>query len=388
MSLITTTEDLAKFCARQADVEFVTVDTEFIREKTYWPQLCLVQVAGPGEVVAIDAMAEGLDLEPLYRLMTNPAVLKVFHAARQDVEIFFHQSGKIPAPLFDTQIAAMVCGFGDSVSYETLVAKLANVRVDKSSRFTDWSLRPLTERQLAYALSDVIHLRPAYDKLRRRLIKSGRAGWLDQETAILTDPATYIIDPETAWQRFKTRSSKPKFRSVLRELAAWREREARDRNQPRSRILRDEAVLEIAAHCPVTAEDLARVRSLGRSFAEGRQGAEVLAAVARGLAAPEELCPNETFGGELPSGAAAVIELLRVLLKMKSDEHNVAVKLLASSGDLEAIALDDHAHVPALSGWRREVFGKDALALKHGALGLAISENRIKLVSLEASTGD
>ena len=384
MSLITTTESLEAFCARQAGAEFVTVDTEFMREKTYWPQLCLVQVAGPGEAVAIDPLAEGLDLRPLFDLMANPAVLKVFHAARQDIEIFHHLAGQVPAPLFDTQVAAMVCGFGDSVSYETLVSKVAGVRIDKSSRFTDWSLRPLTERQLAYALSDVIHLRPVYDKLRKRLIKTGRAGWLDHEMAVLTDPATYTVDPETVWTRFRLRSAKPRFRAVLREVAAWREREAQGRDLPRGRVLRDEAALEIAAHLPTTIEDLARVRGLGRAFAEGRQGADLLIAVQRGVQLPDDQCPREDGGVEAPPGLTPIIELLRVLLKMKCEDHHVASKLIASASDLEVIAADDFADVPALAGWRREVFGKDALAVKHGTLALAISGGRLKLVPLAA----
>jgi ribonuclease D len=388
MSLITTTESLTAFCARQAAAEFVTVDTEFMREKTYWPQLCLVQVAGPGEAVAIDPLAAGLDLQPLYELMANPSVLKVFHAARQDIEIFFHLAGRVPAPLFDTQVAAMVCGFGDSVSYETLVSKLAGVRVDKSSRFTDWSLRPLTERQLAYALSDVIHLRPVYDKLRRRLTKTGRANWLDQELGVLTDVATYTVDPESSWLRFKMRSAKPRFRAILREIAAWREREAQARDLPRGRVLRDEAALEIAAHAPASIDDLARVRGLGRSFAEGRMGVDLLAAVARGVALPDHQCPQEDGAGEPPSGAASVVELLRVLLKMKCEDHHVASKLVASAGDLDAIAADDHAEVPALGGWRRELFGQDALALKHGRLALSISGSRIKVVPLDRPIGE
>ena len=382
MSLITTTGALADFCGRQADTGFVTVDTEFLREKTYWPQLCLIQVAGPGEAVAIDPLADGLDLAPLFDLLANPKVLKVFHAARQDVEIFHHLTGRVPAPLFDTQVAAMVCGFGESASYETLVSKLAGVRLDKSSRFTDWSLRPLTERQLAYALSDVVHLRPIYEKLHRRLVKSGRTDWLDRELAVLTDPATYTADPETQWKRFKLRSAKPRFRAILRELAAWREREAQARDLPRGRLVRDEALLEIAAHAPTTVDDLARVRGLGRSFAEGKLGGDLLAAVARGLAVPDALCPREETALDAAPGTGPMIDLLRVLLKMKSEDHHVAAKLIASAADLEAIAADDEAKVPALSGWQREVFGKDALALKHGTLALAISGNRLKLVPL------
>ena len=382
MSLITTTQSLEDFCARQAETEFVTVDTEFLREKTYWPQLCLVQVAGPGEAVAIDPLAEGLSLDPLFELMANPRVLKVFHAARQDIEIFHHLTGNVPVPLFDTQVAAMVCGFGDCVSYETLASKLAGVRLDKSSRFTDWSLRPLTERQLAYALCDVVHLRPIYEKLHRRLVKNDRTGWLEREMSVLTDPATYTIDPQTVWHRFKLRSAKPRFRAILRELAAWREREAQSRDLPRGRLVRDEALLEIAAHAPTTIDDLARVRGLGRSFAEGRLGGDLLAAVERGLAVPDLDCPREEHSIDAAPGAAPVIDLLRVLLKMKSEDHHVAAKLIASASDLEALAADDEANVPALTGWRFDVFGKDALALKHGTLALAISGGRLQLVSL------
>ncbi|MEI6985730.1 MAG: ribonuclease D [Rhodospirillaceae bacterium] len=383
MSLITTTKSLEDFCARQAGVEFVTVDTEFMREKSYWPQLCLVQVAGPGEAVAIDPLAEGLDLRPLFDLMADTSILKVFHAARQDVEIFHHQAGQVPRPLFDTQVAAMVCGFGDSVSYETLVAKVAGVRVDKSSRFTDWSLRPLTERQLAYALSDVVHLRPVYDRLRKRLVKSGRIDWLGQEMSILTSPATYVIDPANAWLRFKLRTAKPRQLAILREVAAWRERDAQDRDLPRGRILRDECVLEIAAHAPTTVDELAKVRGLGRHLAEGRQGVDLLAAVVRGVSLPDSQCPREDNAAEIPPGMTPIVDLLRVLLKMKCEDHHVASKLIATGSDLEAIAADDNAKVPALDGWRREVFGKDALALKHGDVALAISENRLKLVPLE-----
>jgi ribonuclease D len=382
MTLITTTEDLDAFCRRLRDADYITVDTEFMREKTFWPKLCLVQIAGPEEAVAVDPLAEGIDLAPLFELLHDPGVLKVFHAARQDVEIFHHLTGRVPAPLFDTQVAAMVCGFGESVGYETLISKLAGARVDKSSRFTDWSHRPLTERQLAYALSDVTHLRPAYEKLRRRLAKTGRAHWLDEEMAVLTDPATYTVEPEAAWRRLKVRTDKPRFLAVLRELAAWREREAQRKDLPRSRVLRDEALLEIASHAPTTVDDLARTRGLGRSVAEGRWGSELLGAVQRGLDLPLDQCPTTEPRVEPPPGLTPIVELLRVLLKMKCDDEQVAPKLVASAGDLEAIAADDEAAVPALKGWRRELFGEDALALKHGRLALAIREKRVRIVPL------
>ncbi|MBK3732974.1 ribonuclease D [Azospirillum brasilense] len=386
MTLITTTEDLDAFCRSLAGAEYITVDTEFLREKTYWPQLCLVQVGGPNGAVAIDPLAEGIDLAPLFRVMVDPAILKVFHAARQDVEIFWHLSGQIPHPLFDTQVAAMVCGFGESVGYETLVTKLAGARIDKSSRFTDWSQRPLTERQLTYALSDVIHLRPAYEKLKRRLVRSGRAHWLEEEMAVLTDPATYQVDPDSSWLRLKVRTNKPRFMAVLKELAAWREREAQRRDLPRSRVLRDEALLEIAAHAPTSVDDLARTRGMGRGFAEGRQGAEVLACVQKGLDIPDSDLPRVEPREEPPPGLQPIVELLRVLLKMKCEENNVASKLIASAADLEAIAADDAAEVPAMQGWRRELFGDDALALKHGRIGLAVLDRRVRIVP--AGTGE
>jgi ribonuclease D len=380
MTLITTTEDLDAFCRRVKGSDYITVDTEFMREKTFWPKLCLVQIAGEEEAAAVDPLAEGIDLSPLFDLLADPGVLKVFHAARQDVEIFYHLTGRIPEPLFDTQVAAMVCGFGESVGYETLIAKLAGARVDKSSRFTDWSNRPLTERQLAYALSDVTHLRPAYEKLRKRLARTGRAHWLDEEMAVLTDPATYRVEPEEAWRRLKVRSDKPRFLAILRELAAWREREAQRKDIPRSRVLRDEALLEIASHAPATVDDLARTRGLGRSVAEGRWGQELLAAVQRGRDLPPEEGPSVEPRIEPPPGLAPIVELLRVLLKMKCEEQQVATKLVANAGDLEAIAADDEAPVPALRGWRRELFGEDALALKHGRLALAIRDKRVRIV--------
>ncbi|AWK87293.1 ribonuclease D [Azospirillum thermophilum] len=380
MTLITTTDALEAFCRSLAGAEYITVDTEFLREKTYWPQLCLVQVGGPDRAVAIDPLAEGMDLTPLFDLMADSSILKVFHAARQDVEIFWHLSGRIPNPLFDTQVAAMVCGFGESVGYETLVTKLAGARIDKSSRFTDWSQRPLTERQLTYALSDVTHLRPAYEKLKRRLARTGRAHWLEEEMAVLTDPATYQVDPETSWQRLKVRTNKPRFMAILRELAAWREREAQRRDLPRSRVLRDEALLEIAAHAPATVDDLARTRGMGRGVAEGRQGADILAAVQAGLDLPDSELPRVEPREEPPPGLQPITELLRVLLKMKCDENNVAAKLVASSADLEALAADDDAPVAALHGWRRELFGEDALALKHGRIGLAVANRRVRIM--------
>jgi len=386
MTIITDTATLARFCTEQRGASFVAVDTEFMRERTYWPILCLVQVAGPTKAAAIDALAPGIDLTPLLALMADESILKVFHAARQDIEIFFNLSDTVPTPLFDTQIAAMVCGFGDAVSYETLVSKLAQASLDKSSRFTDWSHRPLTERQIHYALADVVHLRTVYERLQQRLASNGRAGWFAEEMAALADPATYRSDPSEAWRRFRLRGRvNPRFFGVLREVAAWRETAARQRNLPRGRIMRDEAVLEIAAHMPRTIEALARTRSLGKGVAEGKLGNEILDAVQRGLADSKALAPPAAAKADGPPGLGPLVELLRVLLKQRCEEHQVAQKLVATADDLDAIAARDDAPVPALSGWRYEIFGKDALALKHGRLALTVLRSRIALVDITQS---
>lgn len=385
MPMIADTAELAAFCQRLSSAPYITVDTEFMREKTYYPQLCLVQLAGPDEARAVDPLAPGMDLAPLFELMANPNVLKVFHAARQDVEIFLHLSGAVPAPLFDTQVAAMVCGFGDSVGYETLASQLAKARIDKSQRFTDWALRPLTEKQIQYALADVTHLRVAYEKLVRKLERNGRLDWLVDEMAELASPDTYRTDPENAWKRLKPRSSSPKFLAVLKELAAWREREAQERDIPRQRMLRDETLMEIAAHHPANVDELARTRGMGKGMVEGRMGTALLEAVKRGLALPEDQIPKPPERVELPRGLGPVVDLLKVLLKMKCDAHGVASKLVANSADIEAIAADDHAEIPALHGWRRDLFGEDALALKHGrlALGFCTDGRKLRLVPMD-----
>jgi ribonuclease D len=383
MELISDSGALEAFCQRIAGSRFITVDTEFIRDRTYWPVLCVVQAAGDEEAGAIDALAEGIDLKPFFDLLAYPHLPKVFHAARQDIEIFWHLTGKIPTPLFDTQIAAMVCGFGDSVSYETLAARLAKARIDKSMRFTDWSRRPLSAKQLAYALSDVTHLRQVYEKLSKRIEEEGRSTWVAEEMAVLTSPGTYETDPRESWRRLKPRSAKPRFLAVLRELAAWREEEARRRNLPRNRVVRDETLKEIAAHEPKGVEDLGNLRSLPRGQAQGEMGRGILAAVARGLAVPEAECPVAEESGHANGANGASVELLRVLLKMKCERHHVAQKLVASAADIEALAESDTADVPALHGWRREVFGEDALALKHGKVGLTTDGNKVRMVKLE-----
>lgn len=377
MTLITKTEQLAHFCAAQANTDFVTIDTEFMRERTYWPKLCLVQLGGPNDTVAIDPLVDTLDMTPLFELLANPKVIKVFHAARQDVEIFVKLTGHVPTPMFDTQVAAMVCGFGDAASYETLADRLAGAKIDKSSRFTDWSNRPLTEKQLDYALGDVSYLRTVYVKLRDQLQASGRAVWVQEEMAVLTSPDTYRVEPMEIWRKFKWRAEKPRLRAMLRELAAWRELEAQRINVPRNRILRDEALAEIANHPPENAHDLSRIRGLNSGFAEGRQGSEVLAAVARAKALLNEECPPADKRRNMPSGLGPVVDLLKILLKQVSEEHGVASKLIAIVDDLEEIAADDNADVPAMHGWRRELFGNLALGLKRGELALSVKNNKV-----------
>jgi ribonuclease D len=383
MTLITKSADLEAFCGRQTTADFVTVDTEFMRDTSYWPKLCVVQVGGPEESAAIDALAQGLDFSPLFDLLNNRKLLKVFHSARQDMEIFFLLMKRLPEPIFDTQVAAMVCGFGDSVGYDTLARKLTGARIDKSRRFSDWSRRPLKRAQVDYALSDVIHLRPVYEKLRARLEQTKRTAWLDEEMAVLTSPETYRLEPETAWRRLKTRSGDRRYLAVLRTLAAWRETEAQRRDVPRNRVLRDEPLFDIAAHRPTTIEELSRTRGLQRDIARSKAGKTLLKAVAEGLAVPERDCPVPPPRVEHPAGIGPVVDLLKVLLKLRCEEHEVAQKLVASSADLDSIAADDKAEVRALAGWRREVFGSDALKLKHGQLALGIENRKIRLVALD-----
>ncbi len=382
MTLISETSELAAFCARQAGADFIALDTEFLRDTTYWPKLCLVQIGGPEEAVAVDTLASKLDLAPLYQILADESLLKVLHSARQDVEIFFHRTGKLPKPIFDTQVAAMVCGFGESVAYQTLARELAGARIDKTSRFADWSHRPLTQRQIDYALADVIHLRPIYSKLKRKLRHNGREAWLGQEMAILTDPETYRLAPEDAWRRLKPRSPDRRFLAVLRSVAAWREQEAQRRDVPRNRILRDEQLMDIAAHRPQSAEQLGRTRGLSLDFAQGRLGQGILAAVEAGLRVPDDERPQPAKRPELNGDPGPLVELLKVLLKLRCREHHVAQKLVASTADLEQLALDDEAPIAALQGWRRDIFGEAALALKRGELALGADGKEIALIDL------
>jgi ribonuclease D len=376
MDLITRTDALSDACARLARRPFVTVDTEFLRETTYYPKLCLVQMASTDEAILVDPLAEGLDLAPFFALMADPGVVKVFHSARQDLEIVWNLGAMVPAPLFDTQVAAMVCGYGDSVSYEQLVNDLAKARIDKSSRFTDWSRRPLSEAQLTYALSDVTHLVKVYDALTAQLEASGRRAWLDEEMAILTSPDTYRADPENAWKRLGGRLRKAREIAVLMELAAWREREAQNRDVPRGRVLKDDALIDIATAAPRTVEALGRLRSIPNGFERSRTAGDILAAVERGLARDPKTVPvPERLRRSGSTGA--VVDLLKVLLKAVSENEGVAPKIIATVEDLEAIAEDDAADVPSLHGWRRQLFGERALALKNGHLGLAMERGRV-----------
>jgi ribonuclease D len=379
MELITTTDELAATCERLAKQPFVTVDTEFLRETTYYPLLCVAQMASTQEAVVVDALAPGIDLTPFFKLMGDERVLKVFHAARQDIEIFYHLTGRVPAPLFDTQLAAMVCGYGEEVGYDTLVAQLAKARIDKSSRFTDWARRPLSAEQLAYAIADVTHLRVVYQKLKQKTEETSRSAWVAQELAELTDPGTYEQPPEDAWKRLKVRSRDPRFLAVVQALAAWRERTAQERDLPRNRVIRDDLLLEVAANRPASQDEMARLR---RVSLDRRAAAGAVEAVRAALAVPEAELPRIEPPAKTPRGLGPMVELLRVLLKLQCEEHHVAQRLVATSADLEAIAMEEAPQVAALKGWRYEVFGRAALALKRGDIGLAIRAGRLTLVPM------
>ncbi|WP_426434173.1 ribonuclease D [Bradyrhizobium genosp. P] len=376
MDLITTNSDLAAVCGRLAQHKVITVDTEFLRETTYYPLLCVVQMASADEAVVVDALAPGIDLKPLFELMSNEAVLKVFHAARQDIEIVWHLSGTIPHPIFDTQVAAMVLGYGDSIAYDQLVDRVTGHRPDKTHRFTDWSRRPLSQEQVHYAVSDVTHLRDVFAALDADLKKRDRSDWVSEEMEVLTSPNTYDFHPERAWERLKTRVRKPRELAVLIEVAAWREQEAQSRDVPRSRVLKDDAVGDIATHAPTSLEKLANLRSLPKGFDRSKWGSDIVAAVQRGLARDQATLPKLEKPRNNSNGAATV-ELLKVLLRMTSERHAVASKVIATVDDLEQIAADDHADVGALHGWRRELFGEAALKLKRGEVALAIDKGRV-----------
>lgn len=382
MTPITTTGALREFCARLATAPFITVDTEFMRETTYWPKLCLIQAASPTDAANIDPLAEDLDLEPFLELLRDESILKVFHAARQDVEIFA-KLGAMPKPMFETQVAAMAAGFGDQVSYESLVRQMLRQEVDKGSRFTDWARRPLSDAQLTYAIGDVTHLAALYPKLRDRLKKDGRLDWVMAEMSDLTDPALYDTDPEKAWKRLKPKKYSAKYLAAFKATAVWRERAAQERDQPRGRILKDDAIDEIAAQAPTDPEAFNRLRSVPKGFGASRLGLELTEELKRVLADPEAHAPKLERPSHNQPAPPSVVELLKVLLKTKSDNAGVATKLIANVADLEKIALSDTADVDALKGWRRQLFGEDALKLKRGEIALVLNGTRVEVVEIE-----
>jgi ribonuclease D len=380
--LLTTTQQVTAFCDSLRGETFVTVDTEFMRERTYWPELCLVQIAGEAQVAVIDAQADGIDLTALGALLADQAVTKVFHAARQDVEIFMLLFDDVPRPMFDTQVAAMVAGFGDQVGYDALVANLTGSSIDKAHRFSDWSVRPLSAAQIAYAAADVTHLRHVYLRLRQRLEQENRLSWVAEEMAILNNPATYRVDPETAWERLRPRTTNRRLLYCLKEVAAWREKEAQRVNIPRQRLIKDEALLEIAATAPSNPEALARVRGVSRGFADGRSGTALLEVLAAARKVPDADLPTPALSRDAVRPSAALVALLKVLLAAKAEQHHVAARLVAGSDDIDRLALEDDPDIPALHGWRREVFGNDALLLKQGRIALGADGKRIKLIAV------
>lgn len=383
MTPITSTADLAAFCKLLKDEAFIAVDTEFMRETTYWPKLCLIQVAAPTAEAVIDPLAEGIDLEPLLVLLRDPKIEKVFHAARQDVEIFNNLKA-IPKPLFDTQVASMAAGFGEQIAYDALVRTMLKIEIDKSSRFTDWSRRPLSDAQLSYALADVTHLARLFPMLKSRLEKEGRLAWVTEEMAALSDPALYDVDPENAWKRLKPRRHTSKYLAVFRAVAAWRERTAQIRDQPRGRILKDEAIDELATQTPTDADGMNRLRSVPKGFATSKFGPELMDAIREALKDPDSYAPVIERNNTPSSPAAgAVVELLKVLLKARAEDAGVASKLIATVSDLEKIANDNKADTPALHGWRREAFGEDALRLKRGELALVLDGTRVRVVPVK-----
>lgn len=383
MDTITTTAELADACKAFAAHPYVTVDTEFLRETTYWPKLCLIQIAGPDLAVLVDPLAEGLDLRPFFDLMADENVVKVFHAGRQDIEIIYHLGDLIPSPMFDSQVAAMVCGFGDSISYDQLVLRLTGNRIDKSHRFTDWSRRPLTDKQLAYAMADVTHLRDVYHALRANLEEQGRSEWVQEEMRILTSPETYYTEPSRAWKRMKLRIRKPKEFAALKLLAAWREREAQSRNVPRNRILKDDAIFELAIQQPQSVEALGALRSISKGYERSKSGTDLLTIIGEVATIPTEDLPTVPKGKSQPEGSGAAVDLMKVLLKLTSERHGVAAKVLATVDDLEKIACDDEADVPALKGWRRELFGQYALKIKKGEIALRLEGKRVAVIEVE-----
>ena len=383
MVSVTTTKELKALTGELEGAGYIAVDTEFMRDQTYWPKLCLLQVAAPGIEAIIDPLGDDIDLAPFFKLLKSPKIVKVLHASRQDIEIFYHQGGVIPDPLFDTQIAAMVAGFGDSASYETLARRLAHAEIDKSARFTDWSRRPLSKRQLEYALADVTHLRVIYEALAKQLERTGRASWVAEEISALQEPSLYKLDPEQAWRRLKPRTTNKRFLAILAALAEWREREAQTRDLPRNRVIKDEALMEIASHPPADAAGLDHIRAVPKGFSASRLGKGLLEALAKGQSA----APPTDIDGERPrrkrDPSASSIDLLKTLLRLRAEEAGVAPRLIANAEDIERIAAREDEGVAALSGWRADVFGRDAKALRDGKLAIALEKGEAVVVELE-----
>lgn len=384
MELITTTQGLEKAVSQLSKSDFVTVDTEFIRETTFWPELCLIQMASPDTTALVDALAPGIDLSSFFALMADKAVVKVFHAARQDIEIVFHLGNLLPEPVFDTQVAAMVCGFGDAISYDQLVARITGVNLDKSSRFTDWRRRPLSDKQLDYALADVTHLRDVYLYLQDRLTKEGRNDWVSEEIRILTARETYDVHPDDAWKRLKIRLRKPVELAVMQKVAAWRERAARERNVPRGRVIKDDTIQEIAQQQPRDAEALSRLRTIPKGWERSSYANGLVEAINEALSIPKEDLPRLPKQYNAPEGTGAASDVLKLLLKIITEDHGVAPKVVASSDDIDQIAAKGNAaDVPALKGWRRELFGEKALQMIEGKIGIKFENRKIKAVPLD-----
>ena len=382
-SIISNQTELKALCAELAVGPYFTIDTEFLRDKTYYPQLCLIQVASPdGQPKAIDPLMEGIDLAPLLALLGDEKILKVFHAARQDLEIFFNLMGKVPHPIFDTQVAAMVCGFGESIGYYSLVADICGVHLDKGAQFTDWSRRPLSSKQLLYALDDVTYLRDIYESLAEKLASTGRTTWLVQEMDVLTSSSTYENKPEDAWERIKVRTDKPKVLAVLREAAAWREREAQSRDVPRQRIVKDEVLADMSIHPPETVEELGRIRGLSPDFARGKMGKGLLEGVLKGLATPPKECPRLERRPKFPSEMTPTLEMLKMLLRIQCSEHDVAPKLVANTEELEAFIMNPEGDLPILRGWRNEIYGQVAQNLMSGKIALCLRDKQITRLDL------
>jgi len=379
MKIVTTTSDLTALCSDLRPLNYVTVDTEFMRETTYWPELCLIQLAGDGVEAIVDPLSDGLNLEPFFELMRDEDIVKVFHAARQDVEIIHHMSGHLPHPIFDTQVAAAVCGFGESIGYSNLVKKILQEDIDKTSRFTDWRRRPLSDKQLTYALGDVTHLCHVYTHLDNMLSESGRAHWLGEEMGVLTNPATYEQDPEHAWKRLKQRARNPKALAIMMGMAKWREETAQTKNTPRNRVVKDDLIYDVAMHAPKDQKALTKLRTVHDGIARSSKGGQILKVVAAADKIDLDALPKIPRKRNPTPETLAIGDLLRVLLKASAAEHGVATKILATSSDLEQLAADDNADIPALKGWRRELFGNDALALKHGKLGLVMEDGSITI---------